>query len=64
LFGTGAFMAEVWGRTVDKTAWIDDMVHGERTRERFRELLNRYDALSERLAAVENGSDGDDQERA
>jgi hypothetical protein len=57
LFGIGAFMAAVWGKTVDKTAWMYEILHGERTRERFRELVNRQDALRERLAALESTPD-------
>jgi hypothetical protein len=57
LFGIGAFMAEVWGRTVDKAAWLDDIGYWEPIRARFRELVKRRQALRERLEALESGSD-------
>jgi hypothetical protein len=57
LFGLGAFMAEVWGRTVDKTAWIREIAYGERTREHFRDLIARREAIRERDAAPESSPD-------
>jgi hypothetical protein len=57
LFGLGTFMAEVWGRTVDKTAWIREIAYGERTREHFRELIARREAILERQAASEGSPD-------
>jgi hypothetical protein len=59
LFGIGAFMAEVWGRTVDKTAWMFDILYGERKRERFRELYVREQMLADRLEALDPYEPGD-----